>query len=164
MAAAIETSVVWGGDVVTVPLAHPFTVTEARRSRPSWWSLHRWRQRRRHVVNVRLMPPSLAVLEDIRSAGALGPATLIAACSDLALAEAYQLLWPDSETILAALGPLLPPDFLDRLDVTPLADAQIFPPADDLPPEPTTLDPSMIGSGDVETGDPGEIVDFFAEH
>lgn len=154
MAAAIETSVVWGGDVVTVPLAHPFTVTETRAvEKPT----------RRRITKVRLMPPSLAVLEAIRSGETAGPATLIAACSDLTYDDARRLLWPDSETILAALGPLLPPDFLARLDVTQPAEVEATSSTDDLPPEPTVLDPSMIGSGAAETGDPGEIFDFFAE-
>lgn len=147
MAAAIETSVVWGGDVVTVPLAHPFTVTETRAmEKPT----------RRRITKVRLMPPSLAVLEAIRSGETVGPATLIAACSDLTYDDARRLLWPDSETILAALGPLIPPDFLVR-PPAPISSL------DGSSPDPADSDAMEIALGDVETGDPGEIFDFFAE-
>lgn len=160
MTRSVETEIAWEGEGVTVPLAHPITITERRRT---WFGGVRVATRR--LARLRLTPPTLADLEDLRRVGMISPIDLLALCSDLARSDAALLRWPDGEAALAALVDLLPPDFAVAsvaVPAEPEASAMVETATSPAVPVPSPpIAPPPLDFSRAATGDPGEIVDFF---
>jgi hypothetical protein len=115
---------------------------------------------RRLIRKLRLLPPTLGTLENLRALPAVGASDVLAACSGMDPTEIRAMRWTDVETAVVAAFGLLPPDLASLLrGDTPEPDTT---PAPEEEPMRNEVQAAMESEGPIDlsefTVDPREFV------